>query len=39
MLVDRKSRYTMIVKIRCKHTGHVHQKIKDVWSNSTGKRT
>jgi len=28
-LVDRKSRYTIIVKIRCKEADHVHQKIKE----------
>ena len=28
-LVDRKSRYTIIVKIRCKDADHVHQKIKE----------
>ncbi len=28
-LVDRKSRYTIIVKIRSKDANHVHQKIKD----------
>jgi len=28
-LVDRKSRYTIIVKIRCKDANHVHQKIKE----------
>lgn len=28
-LVDRKSRYTMIVKIRSKEADHVHQKIKE----------
>jgi IS30 family transposase len=27
-LVDRKSRYTIVVKIRCKEADHVHQKIK-----------
>lgn len=28
-LVDRKSRYTIIVKIQCKEADHVHQKIKE----------
>jgi len=28
-LVDRKSRYTIIVKIRCKEANHVHQKLKE----------
>jgi len=28
-LVDRKSRYTIIVKIQCKEAEHVHQKIRD----------
>ena len=28
-LVDRKSRYTIIVKIRCKEADHVHQKLKE----------
>ena len=28
-LVDRKSRYTMIVKIRSKNADHVHQKIRE----------
>lgn len=28
-LVDRKSRYTIIVKIRCKEADHVHQKIRE----------
>ncbi len=28
-LVDRKSRYTIIAKIRCKDADHVHQKIKE----------
>lgn len=28
-LVDRKSRYTIVVKIRCKEANHVHQKLKE----------
>lgn len=28
-LVDRKSRFTIIVKIRCKEADHVHQKLKE----------
>ena len=28
-LVDRKSRYTIVVKIRCKEADHVHQKLKE----------
>lgn len=28
-LVDRKSRYTIIVKIQCKEADHVHQKIRE----------
>ncbi|MDA1051036.1 MAG: IS30 family transposase [Planctomycetota bacterium] len=28
-LVDRKSRYTIVVKIRCKEADHVHHKIKE----------
>lgn len=37
-LVDRKTRYTLIVKIRCKQADHVHGKIRDRFKSLTDEQ-